>query len=414
MRSKLFLFVILAVLVLGGWAIAWWYQDGARMRVPGADEYVLILGLDEVGEGRRSDTILIAKLEEGAVKVLFIPRDLQVKFPDGQLRKINAAYGQGGVELARRMVSELLGLPIYRYAVVNYQGFRQLIDALGGVMVNLERPLRYSDTKQNLNINLAAGTQTLMGAQALDFWRYRDDVTGDLGRIGRQREFLRALAQKLTQVRDPAQIKQLVETTLKNVQTNLAAVDLYRVVDRLKSLKPEALKTAVLPGQTVAIDGISYFRAEPVETAALVEEFFHGREVLTNRDVRVIVLNGYPDEVKRQGLARRASERLSAQGFQIVAYWNADTFDYPQSFLINMSGDAGKAQRLANALKGPAQIMTPEEFVAWTQERFKEDRLSMIKTLLRTTAIPPDNRGIELNEADVVLILGDGFSTGGE
>ncbi|OGF55835.1 MAG: hypothetical protein A2Z21_00520 [Candidatus Fraserbacteria bacterium RBG_16_55_9] len=412
-RNKLFLLVILAVFVLGGLAVAWWYQEGGPVRGKGANEYVLILGLDNFGESQRTDTILVAKLANQQIKLLSVPRDLQIKFSNGELGKINAAYGRGHVELTRQIVSDLLGIPIYWYAVVNYQGFTQFIDAIGGVTVNVEKPLRYDDDKQSLHINLAQGTQTLNGSQALDFWRYRDSATGeDLGRIRRQQGFIQALSQKLAQVQ-ATQVKKLVETTLPNIQTNMAAVDAYRLVDRLQKLRPEDLQVATLPGQVAPIDGVSYFRAEPVETAALVSEFFQGREVLTNRDVRVIVLNGYPDEVKRQGLAKKVSDLLKAQGFQVVAYWNADTFDYPQSYLINVSGAKDKTQRLATALKVPLTAVTSAEFTAATQQRFGEDRLPMIQKMLTTTAVPPDNRSVELSEADLVLILGDGFSIAG-
>jgi LCP family protein required for cell wall assembly len=413
-RNKLFLLVIVAVVVLGGLAIAWWYQEGGSVRVKGAEEYLLVLGLDDVGGSHRSDTILVAKLEANGVKVLSVPRDLRVKFPNGTLDKINAAYGQGGPELTRQLVSEALGLPLHGYAVVGYQGFTQFIDALGGVTVHIEKAMRYDDTKQNLHINLPAGTQTLNGAQALDYWRYRDAATGeDLGRIQRQQEFVKALAQKLAQVQGASQVKTLIEGTLPHLQTNLAAVDVYRLVERLKQLRPESLQLAILPGEPVTIDRVSYFRAEPIETAALVAEFFQGREVLTNKDVKVIVLNGHPDEVKRQGLAKRVSDLLRAQGFQIVAYWNADPFDYSESYLINVSGDTQKAERLATVLKMPLGAVTEAEFTAVTQEHFGEDRLAMIQRTLFATAVPPGNRRVELKEADLVIILGDGFLLAG-
>lgn len=413
-RNKLFLLVITAVFVLGGLAVAWWYQEGGPVRVKGANEYVLILGLDDWGTSRRTDTILVGKLEEQSVKLLSIPRDLRVKYPTGEFDKLNTAYGRGGVELTSRLISELLGVPLYWYAVVNYQGFTQFIDAIGGVTLTIERPMRYDDSKQNLHINLAAGTQTLNGQQALDFWRYRDAATGeDLGRIRRQQEFVKALSQKLAQVQ-AATVKELVEATLPNLQTNMAVVDVYRLVERLQRLRPENLQVATLPGQPLLLNNVSYFRAEPVETAALVAEFFQGRDVVTNRDVKVIVLNGHPDEVKRQGLAKKVGDLLQAQGFHVVAYWNAgDTFDYPQSYLINVSGDKDKAQRLRTALKISLMAMTPAEFTAATQQRFGEDRLPILEKVLRTTAVPPNNRSVELNEADLVLILGAGDSVAG-
>jgi LCP family protein required for cell wall assembly len=415
-RNKLFLAVILAVFVLGILTVYFWYREGVGSRalgVQGQAEYVLVLGLDEFGEARRSDTLFVAQIAADGVKILSIPRDLRVKFPDGTIGKINAAYAYGGAKLTRQLISRLLGVDIPWHVVVDYQGFVRFIDALGGVRLTIERPMRYTDTKQNLVIDLPAGTQTLSGKEALDYWRYRDEATGeDLGRIRRQQKFLRALAEKLTEIRGTAQVKALVETMYRDVETNLALLDLYRLAERLQQLSPEDVQFALLPGRPVYEDGLSYFVADPVETAALVEELFHGREVLTNRDVRVIVLNGHPDEQQRQGLARRMSEQLRSRGFQIVAYWNANAFDYSKTYLIDLAEQDAKTQRLMSALSDlnvPVSVVTPEEFTAQTQEAFGEDRLEAIKQLLLTTAVPPDNRGVELTEADFVLILGGDY-----
>jgi len=418
-RNRLFVLIILAVSALGGLTVYWWYQEEGDVRGLSTDEYVLILGLDDFGESRRSDTIIVAKLEEGGVKLLSIPRDLRVEFPDGDSDKINAAYARGGPELTRRIISELLGVPIYRHVVVDYQGFIGLIDAIGGVTVTIEKPMRYRDEKQGLSIDLPAGTQTLDGQKALDFWRYRDAETGeDLGRIRRQHEFIKALAAKLAQIRGTSQTKQLVELVLRHVRTNLAPVDIYRLVERLRSLSPEDLHVATLPGRSELIDDTSYFLPYPIEMEALIAEFFHGQEVLTNSDVRVVVLNGHPDEEIRLGLAKRIYNFLAEQSFQVIAFWNANfdeeqgeyTFDYPQSYIVNVSGDKDKAERLLKTLKGvPISVVTPEEFSALTQELFGEDRFEKIEKMLLTTAVEPHKRAVELKEVDLILILGEGF-----
>lgn len=416
-RNKLFLTVVAAVLLLGGLTIYWWYQEEKDVRPLGPSEeaYVLIMGLDNFGENERSDTIMVAKLEETGIKLLSIPRDLRVTFPDGSTHKINAAYARG-IEFTLRLVSDLLGVPLHWYVVVDYRGFVKLIDAVGGVTVMIDEPMRYEDAKQNLVIDLPAGTQTLTGEEALDYWRYRDAATGeDLGRIRRQQAFLRALAERLAQDPSASRIQALVETAWENVRTNIAFVDAYRLAQRYRTLAPDGLQARVLPGRPELIQEgemrVSYFIHDRVETAALVEEFFKGREVLTNRDVKMIVLNGHPDENVRPGLARQVSALLDDQGFQIVAYWNADAFDYPQSYLVNVSGNEAKAQRVANTFKEiPLSVVSPEAFSQLTRERFGSDRLQEIRKLLLTTAVEPEKRGVELTEADLVLILGGGFT----
>jgi len=410
MRSRLSLAVVVAVFVLGALSVYWYYQEGEPSRaVQLTDEYILVLGLDEFEGQRRTDTILLVRLEEDAVKVLSIPRDLRVKYEDGSVHKLNAAYQDGGPELSRRLVSGLLGVEIPWHVVVDFQGFITLIDAIGGLPITLEEPIRYEDTKQNLVIDLPAGFQVLTGEQALLYWRYRGEES-DLSRIRRQQGFLKALAQRLSELDlSPSEIKTLIKTAFRSVQTNLSLRDALRLGEHLRTLGPEALHTAVLPGYAKVIDDTSYFLMDPVEAAALVQEFFYEQEVTTNRDVRVIVLNGHPDEIKRMRLASRVSDHLEAQGFQIVAYWNADALDYPNSYLIDVSGDEEKVQRLVRSLKAPFRIVTPEEFARQTLEAFGEDRLAKIRQILADTAVPPKDRGVELTEADVVLILGGDF-----
>ena len=419
MRNRLFLSVIAVVFVLGALTVYWWFQEGqsARPLDPNAEaSYVLLLGLDSFGANERSDTIMVAKLEADGINLVSIPRDLQVTFPDGTTHKINAAYGRGGVELVREIVADRLDIPLHWYVVADYQGFIDVIDALGGVPINVEQAMQYEDTEQGLVIDIPAGEQTLGGEQALDYWRYRDAATQqDLGRIQRQHKFLNALADQVSTIESLDQIRSLLQTALDNVRTNIAFVDAFQLAQRYRSLSPEAIQSRTLPGtaQTVTADGtdVSYYLSDPIETAALVEEFFKGNEVLTNSDVRVIVLNGHPDENVRPLLATRTSRYLGEQGFQIIGRWNAPPYDYQQSYLIDVGGNAQKARLLANTFNDvPLQTVTPEEFTSRSQERFGENRLEGIRRELMTRAIPPNDRGIELQETDLLLILGGGFT----
>lgn len=419
MRNRLFLSVIAVVFILGALTVYWWFQEGrsARPLNPGTEaSYVLLLGLDSFGENERSDTIMVARLEESGIKLLSVPRDLRVTFPDGTTHKINAAYARGGVELVREIVADQLDVPLHWYVVADYQGFTEVIDALGGVTINVAQAMQYEDTKQDLVIDIPAGEQTLGGGEALDYWRYRDAATGqDIGRIDRQHRFLDALAQEVSNIEDFEQVRSLLQTALDNVRTNIAFVDAVSLARQYQSLSPDAVAARTLPGtpQRINEDGseVSYYIGDPIETAAVVEEFFKGQDVLTNSDVEVIVLNGHPDDEIRPLLATRTSEFLSEQGFRIVGRWNAPPYDYEQSYLINVSGNDRKARRLANTFSDtPMETVSPEAFASLSQDRFGENRLESIRRELMTRAIPPEDRGLELQEADLVLILGGGFT----
>jgi LCP family protein required for cell wall assembly len=414
MRSRIFLVVILALLVLGSLATFWWYQGSSGPSGNGNEDNILLLGVDDTGPGaaQRSDTIVIAHFGKPGdpLGLLSVPRDLKVRF-DGSDHKINAAYAEGGPTHIQQVLSDFLSVPLRAYVALNYQGFVKLIDLLypDGVTVTIDRPLKYDDTKQNLHINLPAGTQRLNGAQALDYVRYRDDITGDLGRITRQQGFIKAIAQQMKKPQSLTQVKDLVQTVQPYIQTNLSLADLYQLAERLQAIGPDQVNMKTIPGKPQDIDKVSYFVADAVETGALVSEFFQGVPVVSNGGIKLIVLNGN----KAPGLASTVSDRLAAQSFTIIARWNAEPYDYPESYLINLSGDSRKAQLLKAALPASVRLVIPGEFKALMEQvGVKDDRLQQIGATLRTTAVPPYNRAVDLNEADFVLILGGGFQLG--
>ena len=417
MRSSLFLLVILALLILGGLATFWWYQG--RSGPSGREDNIVILGIDDTGPGaaQRSDTIMIAHLGKSGepLKLLSVPRDLRARFPDGSEHKINAAYAEGGPGLTVQVLSKLLTIPLRAYVAINYQGFVKLIDLFGGVTVTIDRPLKYDDSKQNLHIDLPAGTQHLNGQQALDYVRYRDDQSGDLGRITRQQAFIKTVAQQLKKPQSLTEVQDLARTISQYIQTNLSLADLYQLADRLQAISPDQVSMRQIPGQVQLIDEggkvgkVSYFIADPVEIQALVSEFFKGIPVLSNSDIKLIVLNGN----KAIGLAKAVSDRLSTQSFTVIASWNAEPFDYQDSYLIDMKGNNDrKAQLVMAALPSPVRRVTPDQFTALMAQAGMGDRLKQIGDTLRMTAVPPYNRAVDINEADFILILGGGFKLG--
>jgi len=148
------------------------------------------------GSGQRADTILlihISKNSDHAV-VMSIPRDLWVEIPGHGHSKINAAYSYGGPELMIKTVTLLTGLPINHYVEVNFAGFREIVNDIGGVDIYVNRPL--VDPKAGLNIP-RPGCIHMNGDVALSFVRSRNiDPTADLGRIQRQQLFIRTLLKK--------------------------------------------------------------------------------------------------------------------------------------------------------------------------------------------------------------------------
>ena len=158
-----------------------------------------------VPEGKRTDTIIIARVnpELAEVHLLSVPRDLFVSYSDGGDGRINAAFnGEGGEQRLLETVEQSLDIEIHHYAEINFVGFRDIVDSIGGVPIWFDRPMR--DAGSGLDIG-SAGCHQLTGDQALAFARGRNleyfqdgawrlDGTGDLGRTSRQQYFLRRVA----------------------------------------------------------------------------------------------------------------------------------------------------------------------------------------------------------------------------
>lgn len=367
----------------------WWYKSRVEPSPLAERVNVLILGIDYVSgaTARRSDTIFVASLQEGDVRILSIPRDMRVKFPDGRVEKANAAYAFGKAELTRTVISNFLGVEIKYYIVIDYGGFEKLIDLIGGVLLTVEKPLK--DDKTKPPIDIPAGTQKFNGKMALAYVRYRDPVTGDLGRLQRQRQLLEALLRQRAPSSSLDDLQRFVTTAQQYIETNLAPVSLYRLAQRLHNLRPEQVHIKQIPGESIcksAKEGGCYIEPDPVRTAQLVNKMLRGMDVVTADEVRVKVLNGSGVT----GLARRVSELLRNEGFSVVHVGNADRFDYTQSYIIDITGNSKKIELLRErSLRSLLKVVKPDELSA---------------TMKGLAA-----KGVTGDGADAIIILGHDF-----
>ncbi|HUG87688.1 MAG TPA: LCP family protein [Actinomycetota bacterium] len=250
-----------------------WYADTQIERVPedelrGLEEEpeepldpinVLILGSDtreglsaeeqerkgtpEMVDGERSDTIILAHFdpEEERAVLLHLPRDLLVEIPGHGQEKINAAFMLGGPNLAVRTVHDLTGIPIHHYIEVNFNSFRAIVEALGGVEVCVDRPM--IDETAELNLP-QAGCYDMDGDTALAFVRARSvegDLIPDFARIARQQQFIRAVTNKLFSLGSVTRVPDLVRAVAGTVRTDqgLTVTDLLDYGRELEGLAEE-------------------------------------------------------------------------------------------------------------------------------------------------------------------------------
>ncbi|HEV2742337.1 MAG TPA: LCP family protein, partial [Rubrobacter sp.] len=179
-------------------------------------------------EGSRTDTIMLVRVDPktGDIRLLSVPRDLLVEIAPGEENRINAAYNFGGIEQTITAFEGYSGVDVAHYAVVDFEGFRDVINAMGGVEVDVpdEMPPKYK---------IEDGLQTLNGQQALFFARYRGTSGGDLDRIERQQQMVAALRSQAFSLSTVKQLPTIIRVANRNVQTDVGlgqAVTLARVL----------------------------------------------------------------------------------------------------------------------------------------------------------------------------------------
>ena len=258
-----------------------------------------------------SDTMLLLRFNPhtNQLVVLSIPRDTRT-YIGGGLAKINEANLYGGPALTAETMSELLGgVAIDRYVRINVQGVEKLVEALGGIMVNVPKDMKYQDDSQHLYINLKAGEQRLNGDQALQFLRYRYDDYGDIGRIQRQQMLMRAVVEQALTPRTIARLPKILSVIQSNVDTNLKVEELLALVGFAAQTNHSNIQMLMLPGDFSAPDEfeLSYWLPNYGQIDELVEQYFgFGTEqYLTSNDpsyLRVAIQDTIGDEVAVQSL----------------------------------------------------------------------------------------------------------------
>jgi LCP family protein required for cell wall assembly len=363
-------------------------------------------GFGDAG-GQRSDVIILVHLvpAAGHATVLSIPRDLHVPVAGtGGSAKINSAFNHGPGQLVQT-IQQSFGIPVHHYLLVNFDGFREVVDALGGVAMYFPRPVRDSNNGRNesgLDVP-RTGCQRLTGSQALAlarsrYFQYRDrggqwhaDPGTDLGRIRRQQTMLRALAAKALSrnlanpIRTNALVRSVVGSLTKDDRLTIGrSVALAR---QFRSFDPGRLTTLTLPvDRAVQRNGVVHRDGQPGFAAGLR----HGWEqVLLPRQpdaqatvakflshptrpvppaptpvpdgngpspspapsrISVTVKNATP----RQGLAARVTTQLRARGFNATNGGNA-----PPSATTNLTHAEGTdaATTVARSVKaGRGQV----------------------------------------------------------
>ncbi|MBQ7391764.1 MAG: LCP family protein [Clostridia bacterium] len=212
---------------------------------------ILLLGCDRASG--LADSILVVSIneDEKCASILQIPRDTYAEYTDRDYKKINGALSTFGESGIKDFFSSALGIPIHHFAVVKLDLFCKMVDAVGGVDIDVPQKMEYHDPAQDLHISLEAGRQHLDGKTAEHFVRYRAGyVNADLGRLDAQKLFLRAFAQRCRDLTPPDYFR-LAGASLTGVQTDIGIADAVRLSKILRECDPDTVPMQTLAGQAV-------------------------------------------------------------------------------------------------------------------------------------------------------------------
>ncbi|WP_034868992.1 LCP family protein [Clostridium lundense] len=310
-----------------------------REVIDGEPVNILLMGVDignpkNQNEPKRTDTIILINYNQAneEINMVSIPRDTLVTI-NGKNQKINAAHAIGGVECLIKNVQKLLNIDINYYGKVDYNGFRNIIDSIGGVNIEITQNMKYDDASQDLHINFKKGeTVHLDGKKAEEFfrWRKNNDGTGlaegDLGRIDNQHLFINKVIDKF---KSPAIIPRLpgVMTTLpKYAETNMKPEEMIKYAYTFLKVDKENMKITTLKGDSKYIRGISYFIYSEKQNKELLSNLqgvstgSSGNSKIDKQNIKVQILNG----TNINGLAAKLSSELKENGYSNITTGNGE------------------------------------------------------------------------------------------
>ncbi|HWB66110.1 MAG TPA: LCP family protein [Mycobacteriales bacterium] len=405
------------------------------------DDNILIVGSDSragltkrqqqhlhVGHdsGRRSDTMILLHLPaSGKPTLLSLPRDSYVTIPahrshgqevPAQKNKLNAAYSLGGPRLTVRTVEYNTGVRLNHYIEINFEGFVNIVNALGGISIcsatAIHDPVRREGSGYvGSGLELPKGTSTLNGTRALEYVRARefDPAQGDLGRIQRQQKFMAAVmnkAKSLGLILNTPKLLHFLDTTASSltVDNGFGAGQVISLARRLHSLSPKNvdLLTVPLSNTAYATPVGSAVLWDPVLSKRLFTDFREDRPI-TNvvpphrltvppSSISLKVLNA----TSQNGLAAQAASDLSGLGFGISGTGNAPSGSSPTTTVVEYGPTrADSARTVAAAITGAVLHenqsigATVRVLVGSSYEGVKPVHISSGTTTVRTGATNP-------------------------
>ncbi|MCD2347543.1 LCP family protein [Clostridium guangxiense] len=309
-------------------------------------------GIDNAAQ--RTDTIMVISYDPSlkTIKVISIPRDTKIKI-NGKNAKINSSVPIGGAKYLADSIENMMGININYYMQVDYTAFRNIIDAIGGIDVNIENEMNYDDPAQNLHIHFTKGSQHLDGQKAEEFfrWRKNNDGTGfaegDIGRIKSQHNFIEAVVQKLKTKRAIFKLPAILKAIAKNTKTNMSASEIVKYGSAALKVNKNNITMSTIKGTSMYINGVSYFVYNSKSNNQTVDD--KRSPETSNADIKnlkVEILNG----TEINGLAKKYRDKLIKKGFSDITTGNASKKPVKETRATLYGIDEGSASEVKSKL----------------------------------------------------------------
>ncbi len=298
-------------------------QKGFNLPILQQKQNILIVGVDSNGKnadpfkGTRSDTMILVNLDPAghSINAISIPRDSKVYLAnDFGVQKINAAHALGGIDLTIKTVEDTLGIKVNKYVVVNNDGVKKLVDALGGVPVYIEKDMYYNDYSGGLHINLSKGLHVLNGEQVEGYLRFRKDGLGDIGRTSRQQWFVKAVLEKLQSPSVIPKIPEVLNIASTYVKTNLSLYEMSHIAAALRNINMSDVEFATLPGAPSKKGYISYWILDPEKTQEVIDRMVY-RDKPSPSDKKLVA--GIMYSFDKEEEAMKIKDELTASGYEV-------------------------------------------------------------------------------------------------
>lgn len=308
---------------------------------------ILLLGVDSNGAdsdlwvGTRTDTMILLNIDPRTktMNAISIPRDSKVYLPKGMgTQKINAAHAIGGVGMTIKTVEDTLGIHIDKYVMFHDEAVREIVKAIGGIDIYVEKNMHYNDYAGNLHINFTKGKHHLTEKDAVEYLRFRHDALGDIGRTQRQQWFLRGLLANLKKPETIASLPKIISIAKKYVKTDMSVYEMTQYATLAKGFDMDNIEIAMLPGAPNKHGITSYWILDPDKTQDVVDRLVYRVKNNETKEHYTASIMSAPDNsteannlqkaLEAAGIEVRCTGTLRSAHSQFIAHSKYITVDY--------------------------------------------------------------------------------------